>query len=110
MLAQTPLPTVSNYKINPYLFSKLINHNYMKSLLLLVTTLFLLQNLTAQINTKYNKAIYVEVGGLGYNTSLNYDMRFIKGKKGGLGFRLGAGYTQVKTNGLLTYFNALLYP
>lgn len=42
---------------------------------------------------RFSKAVFVEAFGLGIQASLNYDMRIIKGRQDGLGFRLGLGGT-----------------
>ena len=70
----------------------------MKKLLFFTITILFCQVMMAQTGDKYSKAVYLQFGGAGYNTSLNYDMRFIKGKADGLGFKIGVGYFQKKSN------------
>ena len=40
---------------------------------------------------RFNKAVYLELGGSGLLYSLNYDMRLTRGRQDGMGFRVGIG-------------------
>jgi hypothetical protein len=49
-----------------------------------------------------NKIVFLEIGGPGLAVSINYDMRFKKGSKDGLGFRAGVGYFAAGNNTVFT--------
>jgi hypothetical protein len=49
-----------------------------------------------------NKILFAEIGGAGIAISVNYDMRFKKGQKDGLGFRAGIGYFAAGNNTVFT--------
>lgn len=55
--------------------------------------IFLQQGLQAQTNypDRFNKAVFVEAFGQGLHATINYDMRLIKGRQDGPGFRVGMG-------------------
>jgi opacity protein-like surface antigen len=72
----------------------------MKNLLLVVTSFFILQSAIAQTEVKRRQVFFIEAGGVGYNISANYDMRFYKGRKDGAGLRVGVGYGQSKNQNL----------
>ena len=59
---------------------------------------------TAQEKTEANKLLYVELGGPGVITSVNFDSRFKPNERLGLGYRIGVGYGVEKFEGVVVKF------
>ncbi|PHI21397.1 hypothetical protein CEQ90_03085 [Lewinellaceae bacterium SD302] len=81
------------YRITHYSFIM----QYTKSVFFLFFLLFIISGVEAQRSYdrtgygRYNKAVFLELGGSAGIYSFNYDMRLNRGRQDGIGFRVGVG-------------------